>query len=151
VVLRSIFLSLVFLVLSNPAVAATKVQFFPGNFNVLIVVTEDDATQLMKSMNVPWQNSPSGPGKGLYSTDRVFSLACGQPPSGVTCSVVVQSSKFSKIDSSKGEIIYKVSAPESENLLQLFVYNSASGFNFKSSDQKLSIDANHEEFLLNYF
>ena len=146
--MRILFLGILF---SLNSWAATKVQFFPGNYTAMIVITENDGDQMLRSMNVPWQNSSSGPGKGLFSSDRVFNLACGQRPDGVTCSIVVQKSSVTRIDSSNQEIIYQVSGEDAKNLISLFVYNSAKGFSYQSSDKKLSIDANVEQFSMRYF
>ena len=138
--------------------ASTQAQFFFGNQQVMLSVKptdtngnfEKDSQELINSMDVPWQSSPMGPGKGLFSSDRIFNLTCGQRPEGYLCTFVIRSSAATRIDSSHKQVEYRVSGVEAENLAKLFVHNNSLGFSFMSTDRQLLITSNEHEFILRY-
>lgn len=143
---------------AGSAEAVTNAQFFIGNQQAMITLvpstaggaSDADSRLLLQSMNVPLQNSPTGPGKGLYSQDRIFNLACGTYNDGIHCTVVIQASAQSQLDSRRKIIRYNTQGPDADQLRQLFFLDANEQFQFFTSDRRLQIHAKPGQFSLLY-
>jgi hypothetical protein len=136
---------------SLSAEAATRVQFFPGNKNVMVNITEvgadgvgdNDVSILYEALILPEQtNAFLGVGKGFRTPKNEFSISCSKDKK--QCSIVLTRSPYLVIRPQKqffelkvtGELAFQISTiwPES--------------FEFRSEDRLLFIHSSTGEFLL---
>lgn len=156
--IHKFLLGLFLLMVQTKTFAITTAQFFIGNQQAMINIVsqspgkapDKDAQILFDGMNVPLQNSPTGPGKGLYSSDRNFNLACGFYNGNQHCTIVIRASADSSIDSRNKGVAYNVKGLIAAELNHLFFQNTKSGFEFVSTDRKLGFSSSPNEFSLIY-
>lgn len=135
------------------SLAATRLQFFPGNQNAMAILTttaldgttDEDPQQLMAVMNVPIQNSPLGPGKNIQTNRRDFNLVCGEQRK--QCQIVLSRSPRVQINTAQKKMSFKATGAEAKELRQLFYPENAEPMTFITADEKFVIQASKDEFL----
>lgn len=146
--LMGFFLTGILLGLS--AHSATRVQFLPGNQNLMVNIVavgpdgleDTDYQTLFEALDLPVQNTLMGPGKGFRSSKNEISFTCA--PQRKQCSIVFSRSAYLNIDSSHQQFQFKVSGEAAQFFAQIFPKN----FNFLATDGLLQIQSSDELFLI---
>lgn len=130
--------------------AATRIQFLPGNQNLMVNIVavgpdglEDADHQLLfDALDLPVQNTMFGPGKGFRTAKNEISFTCA--PQRKQCSIGFSRSPFLKIDSSHKQFQFKVTGEAAQFFARIFPKN----FNFLATDGLLLIQATDDLFLI---
>lgn len=146
---------LLLLAFSSQSYAIARAQFL--GMQAMINVTnpslgdlDPDAIDLYRAMNVPIQDSFLGPGKAIVIGNKLLNLTCvSRRDKGFECSFLIQRSPQTTIDSSRGFIRFVSSGVEAEEVFRKFNLSGGS-FKYTSIDQRLTISAEPNQFVLQY-
>ncbi len=149
------FVMIVLMAFSSQSYAVARAQFL--GMQAMINVTnpsmgdmDPDATELYRGMNVPIQDSFLGPGKAIIIGKKLLNLTCvNRRDKGFECSILIQKSPQTTINSSHGYIQFVSSGEEAREIFQKFNLNGGS-FKYISIDQRLTISAEPNQFVLQY-
>lgn len=154
--MRSLFL--VFTLLMSVQLAAISKAHFLGMQGMISITHanlggndgDTDAQNLFNLMNVPIQGSVLGPGKAIIAGDKIMNLSCvNRGNAGFECSIVLQRSPQSLIDSQRRIISFKATGAEANTLLEKF--NLENGrIQFHTTDGLFQVFGEPNLFLLQY-
>ena len=147
-----LYVSICLLAASLTAQAASRVQFYPGNFNMSVNVTEldmygnrdNDAQDLYLTMNVDEQDSMMGKGKSIVTTDRDFNMVCAKEKKH--CSIILKRSPNVVIDSNNKYASFKLKGDLAKQLTGKFKLNERGEAFFTATDKAFHLYGNSEEF-----
>jgi len=112
--------------------------------------SDPDAKNLFQVMDVPIQGSVMGPGKGIVTNGKILNLSCvDRASAGYQCSMVIQRSAQTVIDSQRGYISFRATAEEAGELVRKFHLENGKA-HFVSSDGKFRIVGEGDSFLLEF-
>lgn len=141
------------LLLSLNAQSATRVKFLPGNFNLIVNITETDiygnpdtdSVDLYQIMNVEEQDSMLGKGKSIVSKQKDFNLVCSREKK--SCHIILKKSDRTIISSTQKFASFKVTGDEAQMLTQKFKLNERQEVVFTATDKHFRVFGSSDTFL----
>jgi len=147
---KIVFISFIFCFLGT-SFGATRIQFMPGNQNIMINITEigsngigdRDFDTIYQALQLPVQeNAFLGRGKGFKLARNEFSISCAEGRR--QCSLVLSRSRFLTSRPQAQTFEFVMQAPDSPELSHIF----PNPFNFKSEDRLLEIQSSDQSFIM---
>lgn len=139
---------------SQKSFSATRLQFFIGDRNAMVILTpadafgnsDSDSSDLYAAMDVPEQDTMLGKGKSITSPDRDFNLVCGEYKS--QCQIILNQSRNVIIKGAQKKMHFKVVGDLAAQLTRQFKIDPTGKFEFITTDQLLKFSGNAGEFTL---
>jgi hypothetical protein len=147
------------LLFSGQEVSAATSAFFPfDGGRVMINVqaprgrTDGDAKNLYHTMNVEPKDSVLGPGKTIQFGNNILAQVCAIRDSGTTytCSILIQRSPYTTLNPLQQYVALRLTGPEATALFEKLVPTEGTAYRFQSSDKKLTIFAQKNQYEMVY-
>lgn len=147
-----VFLIILTFLISITSFSATRVQFFPGDRQAMVIITpadqfgnnDSDSTDLYQIMNVAEQDTMLGRGKAIVTSQRDFNLVCGEYKN--QCQIILSTSANVKISSRDKKMSFKVMGDDAATITSLFKLNEKGEAYFKATDKVFELSGNSGSF-----
>ena len=141
------------LLFSISSYSATRTKFLPGNFNLIVNITEadifgnidSDSVDLYQLMNVDEQDSMLGKGKSIVSNEKDFNIVCSKEKK--SCHIILKKSNNTIISSDQKFASFKVNGPEAKSITDKFKLNDRGEAYFMATDKHFRVFGNQDTFL----